>query len=622
VIRTEQAEPEQNRARLRDVVAIVRGHRRWVAGAVTLTLTASALGLVQPLVVKHVIDAAEREHVVWTAIVLLFVLFTAEALVLGVAQYVLGRTSEGIVLGVRLSLISQLLRLDMRAYERHRIGDLISRVSTDSTALRRLVAEGFSEAVTAVIGMVGTVALMIWLDWLLLLIVVAFVLVGVLTLVSVLRGIGLASLRSQRSIGDMTADLERALSAIRTVRANRGEQHESKRMAEQARSAYAASVHMAKLDALVAPASQLAVNGSFLVILLIGGFRVADGSSSLGELLAFLLYLMYLTGPIGAAFQALSAIQQGTGALHRINEVLALARESSFVETQPSEDKPLITQPLGDSPVLEFRDVWFAYQPKRPVLAGVSFQVPRHSHVVLVGLSGAGKSTIFALTERFYDPDQGQIIFEGRDVRGLTREDCRARIALVEQDSPLVYGTLRENVTYGAPNADEAEIDRALTLAHLTEVVARLPDGLQTDVGEHGGLLSGGERQRVAIARALLARPSLLLLDEPTAHLDAVSEAALSQAIDHLSGECALLIIAHRLSTVHAADKVIVLDRGSIVAVGTHQELLAANDDYRRIAIAGVHGHGHNPLDPSHVHRHHPQSASNGSPSQPIRQSR
>jgi ABC-type multidrug transport system fused ATPase/permease subunit len=210
VRRAQQADREHNRARLRDVVAIVQGHRRWVAGAVTLALIASALGLVQPLVVKHVIDAAAREQVVWTAIVLLFVLFTAEALVLA-AHYVLGRTGEGIVLGVRVSLISQLLRLDMRAYERHRLGDLISRVSTDSTALRRLVAEGFSEAVTALIGIVGTVALMIWLDRLLFLIVTAFVLVGVLILVGVLRGIGPASLRSQRSIGEMTADLERAL---------------------------------------------------------------------------------------------------------------------------------------------------------------------------------------------------------------------------------------------------------------------------------------------------------------------------------------------------------------------------------------------------------------------------
>jgi ABC-type multidrug transport system fused ATPase/permease subunit len=583
-------------------VAIVQGHRRWVAGAVTLTLSASALGLAQPLMVKHVIDAASRQQIVWTAIVLLFVLFTAEALVLGAAQYVLGRTSEAIVLGVRLRLISQLLRLDMRAYERHRIGDLISRVSTDSTALRRLVAEGFSEAVTAVIGMLGTVALMIWLDWLLFLIVMAFVLAGVLILVCVLRGIGLASLRSQRSIGEMTADLERALSAIRTVRANRGEQRESERMATQSRSVYTASVHMAKLDALVAPASQLAVNGSFLVILLIGGFRVADGTSSLGELLAFLLYLMYLTVPIGAAFQALSAIQQGTGALHRINEVLALPREPAVVTTTSCASTPPLYETPRDSPVLEFRDVGFAYQPGRPVLTGVSFQIPYHNHVVLVGLSGAGKSTIFALTERFYDPDHGQILFEGRDARSLTREDCRAKIALVEQDSPLLYGTLRENVTYSAPHADDAEIDRALSLAHLSDVVARLPNGLQTDVGEHGALLSGGERQRVAVARALLARPRLLLLDEPTAHLDAVSEAALSHAIDHLAGECALLIIAHRLSTVHAADQVIVLDDGKIIAVGTHQQLLASNDDYRRIAIGSMHGQkalapdGHLPL--------------------------
>jgi ABC-type multidrug transport system fused ATPase/permease subunit len=348
------------------------------------------------------------------------------------------------------------------------------------------------------------------------------------------------------------------------------------------------------------------------VILLIGGFRVADGSSSLGELLAFLLYLMYLTVPIGTAFQALSAIQQGTGALHRINEVLALDREPAVHASQPSANEPVLYEPLGDLPVLEFRDVCFAYQPGRPVLTGVSFHVPRRSHVVLVGLSGAGKSTIFALAERFYDPDHGQIFFGGQDARTLTRQDCRARIALVEQDSPCSTGRCATTSPI-AHHADEAEIARELTLAHLGEVVERLPDGLQNDVGEHGALLSGGERQRVAFARALLARPSLLLLDEPTAHLDAVSEAALSQAIDHVSGECALLIIAHRLSTVHVADHVIVLDGGKIIAAGTHQQLLATNDDYRRIAIGSTTLNGHQLVpDQSHVCTHDRHRFPNG----------
>jgi ABC-type multidrug transport system fused ATPase/permease subunit len=208
----------------------------------------------------------------------------------------------------------------------------------------------------------------------------------------------------------------------------------------------------------------------------------------------------------------------------------------------------------------------------------------------LIGVSGAGKSTIFALAERFYDPDRGQILLHGQDVRDLSLQECRSRIGLVEQHAPVLYGTLRENITYAAPDADEKEIQRALALANLTELVKRLPQGLDTDVGEHGGMLSGGERQRVAIARSLLARPGLLLLDEPTAHLDAENEAALSRAIDKVSSECALLVIAHRFSTVRAANRVVVLDSGRVVAVGTHEELLATSPYYGSIANRSLDG--------------------------------
>jgi ABC-type multidrug transport system fused ATPase/permease subunit len=578
----------KNRARLRDVLDIVRGHHKPIAIAVGLGVAASALGMAQPLVVKRVIDTAGSGAIPWPTIVLLFVLFISEAVVGAFGRYVVGRTSEGIVLRVRMELIRQLLRLDTPAYDRHRTGDLIAHVSSDSTVLRRFVGDAFSKAITALIGLVGTVALMIWLDWVLFSIVAGFVIAGSLIVVSVLRGIRVASLRGQRSIGEMTSDLERALSAIRTVKASRGERREGARIGKHAKSVYTSSVRVAKLDALIAPASQMAINGSFLVILLVGGVRVANGSGSLGDLVAFLLYMTYLTVPIGSAFQAISAIQQGTGALQRVNEVLALPREPVAIAAPP----PMRPQPGGSTdgagaqppPLLEFRDVWFGYDSEQPVLRGLTLQVPPAGRTALIGRSGAGKSTIFALVARFYDPDRGQILLNGKDVMTMSRDECRAAIGFVEQESPVLYGTVRDNITYSVPHAPAADIERAVRLASLTELVARLPQGLDAEVGEHGDMLSGGERQRIAIARSLLVRPKLLLLDEPTAHLDTANELALSQTIEHVAEECALLIIAHRFSTIRDADQIVVIDDGEVSAIGTHEELLATNSYYQSIA--------------------------------------
>jgi ABC-type multidrug transport system fused ATPase/permease subunit len=242
------------------------------------------------------------------------------------------------------------------------------------------------------------------------------------------------------------------------------------------------------------------------------------------------------------------------------------------------------------APLLEFRDVWFRYQPDEPVLRGVSFAVPHRGHLALIGRSGAGKSTIFSLVERFYRPDRGEILFNGQDIATLGCQEYRARVGLVEQHAPVLYGTLRDNLVYGAPNAQDDEIRRVIDLVNLTELVDRLPQGLDTEVGERGMMLSGGERQRVAIARSLLTRPRLLLLDEPTSQLDAANEAALSQAIEQVSAECALLVIAHRFSTVQVARKIVVLDEGRVSAVGTNGELWETSKYYRDMAVRNIVG--------------------------------
>jgi ABC-type multidrug transport system fused ATPase/permease subunit len=580
----------------RALLSLVRGHHRRIAAAVALTLIGSTLGLAQPLLVRHIIDATVSARSLAAPVTVLVGLFIAQALVQATAGFVLARTGEHIVLGIRLNLIHHLLRLSMPCHDRHRVGDLISRTSTDSFALRRVIVDGCTDAVSGVIGLGGAVAVLIWLDPVLFGVVGVLVAAGLSTAVPILRRLRQASLGSQQATGEMACDLDRALSALRTVRASRAELREIEHIGAQAGAAYRYGVRTARLTGAVGPASHLAVDGSFLVVLLVGGVRVTTGASSLADLVAFLLYISYLAVPISSVFQALSAVHESSGALNRINEVLAMPTEadgpapvvSTDVATRPVADNEP-TSASGAVPALEFRDVWFGYDTEQPVLRGVSLRLPDHGHTALVGGSGAGKSTIFALIERFYDPDRGEILIAGRDVREMRRSECRARIGFVEQDSPVFHGTLRENLTYSAPDATIGDIARVVDLTNLGELVRRLPDGLDSPLGERGVRLSGGQRQRVAIARALLARPALLLLDEPTAHLDPVNEAALRRAIAQVSRDCALLVAAHRFSTVRSADQVVVLDGGRVVATGNHDDLVTRNLYYRRLATDWSH---------------------------------
>jgi ABC-type multidrug transport system fused ATPase/permease subunit len=571
----------------RALLRTLRGHGAPILAAVALTLAGTALGMAQPLVIRHVLSGG-AVAVAWTSIALLVGLFAGQALLKTIARYVLVRTGERLVLRIRSDLTAHILRLPMAAYDRQRVGDLLSRVGADSAALRDAGALGASHLLTGVVGLAGTVVLMLWLDWLLFVLVAAVVLLAAAIMATALRGIRVTSLASQRALGAMAAALERPLAAIRTVRASGAEAAEDERVERHAHAAYRAGVRTARYEAITGPSSELAVNGAFLVVLLVGSLRVADGSAAMADLVAFLLYMTYLTTPIGYLSQAVSLIQRGAGALERIDEIMRLPREDDDERPRRRTVVAQAARRQGDAPALEFRDVGFAYDAARPVLHDVSFAVPARGMVALVGRSGAGKSTIFALAERFYEPAAGRILAAGRDVRAVSRREHRAAIGLVAQDAPVLSGSVRENLAYGAPAASVAQLRRVAELVDLGPVLARLPHGLDSEVGEHGARLSGGERQRLAIARALLREPRLLLLDEPTSQLDAVSEAAMRRTLALVSEHAALLVIAHRLSTVCDADEIVVLDAGRVVATGTHDELCDTSPYYRELAVASL----------------------------------
>ncbi|MBD0742626.1 ABC transporter ATP-binding protein [Streptomyces sp. CBMA152] len=561
---------------------LTAGHRGAMALATVLTLVGSALGLAQPLVAKRIVDASGAGRTFWSLLALLGALFTVEAVTGAIGRFLLERMGEGIVCRLRHGLVRHLLRLEMKEYDRHRTGDLISRVTADTTLMREVVAQALVDLGTGAVVSAGAIALMMWLDPLLLLLVALTVAAAAVIVASLLKGIRAASERIQNSVGAIAAELERALGALPMVRVHRAEEREAARIGERIDQAYSAGVRTAQLASVMSPAVELAVQGSFLLVLVIGGLRVNSHTGSLGDLVAFLLYASYLVLPLSSVFRAVGLIQRGMGAYQRVAEAHDLPTEPeqptttcSIAHTRPA------SQPTA---ALALRDVHFGYEPDRPVLRGVSFTVPHRQQVALVGRSGAGKSTLFALVARFYEPDEGTLLFDGRPTTELSRDRCRARIAVVDQNTHVVHGSLRDNVTYAVPDASDTEIGRVIELAQLEGVVRRLPGGLSGVLGERGATLSAGERQRVALARALLARPSLLLLDEPTSHLDAINEAALTTVMRDAAQECALLVIAHRLSTVRHADRIVVLEGGRAIACGRHEELLTTSPAYRKLA--------------------------------------
>jgi ATP-binding cassette subfamily C protein len=557
-----------------------------------LSLATAASGLALPLVVRGLIGNLGHAPVTGL-VVAMSALVVANAAIGALGSFLLRRTAESVVLHARHHLVGRLLRLRLSAVESHEPGDLMSRVTADTTLLREVTTDTLVGGVTSLLALVATIVMMGLMDLTLLGVTMVALGLAVVVIVVVLPRINRAAKRAQESVGVMGAALERMFGAFRTVKASGAEEREGARVREAATEAWRASVRAAKWSALAGNVGGLAIQAAFITVLTVGGSRVATGAIDVGTLVAFLLYVFYLMPPVNQLAAAVTTYQVGAAAITRFQEAEALPVEPVAGQSTGSTDQPPSAEPPAAATstgatraaTVAFEDVSFRYDPAlSPVHQHVSFAVPAGGMTAFVGPSGAGKTTVFSLVERFYEPESGRVVVDGIDVSAWPLDRLRAAIGYVEQDAPVLSGTLRENLLYGAPGAGDDELEEVLLTTRLSGMVQALPAGLDTTVGHRGMKLSGGERQRVAIARALLRRPRLLLLDEATSQLDAVNEAALRDTIAAAARTTTVLVVAHRLSTVTLADRIIVMDAGRVVAMGTHEQLVATDPLYAELA--------------------------------------
>ncbi|MDI9388127.1 MAG: ABC transporter ATP-binding protein [Synergistota bacterium] len=564
------------------LLACARPYARRLAAALACMFVASACNIVPPWLLKNVVDDVLIQKdlaMLNTLPFLLVVLFIGKGLASYGHQYLMNWTGQRVVMDLRLLLYDHLQRMSLKYLYGKRLGELMSRITNDVSILQNLVTSVLVNLVVQAVTFVGMVAFLLYINWRLSLVAFAVIPLTVLILDRASRRLRSVGHEIQSELASLSAVVQEAFGAIRVVRSFATEDLELERFGRSNRDNFRAVMHGVQVQSALAGVIEVVLIAALALILWLGGRKVVGGELTPGELIAFLGYLGFMVQPIRVLTSVTSSLQMGLAAADRIFAMLDTPVDIA------SPANPVRVGALEGR--VAFEGVSFSYVAGREVLGGIDLEVCPGERVAIVGPTGSGKSTLADLVPRFYDPDRGAVLVDGRDVRTLDLSELRRQIGVVHQDSILLRGTIGFNISYGLPGMSSEDIARAADIAGIRAFIESLPLGYDTEVGERGVTLSGGQRQRIAIARAVARNPRILILDEATSSLDSEVERQVQEAMNTAMAGRTSLVIAHRLSTIRGADRIVVLDRGRIVGQGTHDELMAMGGLYHRLYTSG-----------------------------------